>query len=29
MSPADKKGETKVYLEDEEAINKMLKEIDN
>ena len=29
MAPADKKGETKVYLEDEEAINKMLKEIDN
>jgi hypothetical protein len=29
MAPADKKGETKVYLEDEEAINKMLKEIGN
>ena len=29
MAPSDKKGETKVYLEDEEAINKMLKEIDN
>ena len=29
MAPADKKGDAKVYLEDEEAINKMLKEIDN
>jgi len=29
MAPADKKAETKVYLEDEEAITKMLKEIEN
>ena len=29
MAPPDKKGETKVYLEDEEAVNKMLKEISN